>query len=231
MVVKLKTDVNEMFVQALYTDDMPLLKTIIEGMKYTRVNHLQSMLNAKSELGGFTPFEFACLQGNATLVTMLIDTGKVDVDRIGQCNWTPLHAAAYSGDLKTVQVLLNSCADCFSRDENNNLPLDLTKDVQVRELLSDKMKKKNLEKFQEIISEYQTSAEKKEDRFQQRSKSCFANVSVIKMNELKTRLAERKQSSDEFQKENGEFITNEMKRWKTCSDLSLSDFLSFFFLL
>lgn len=221
MFVKLKTDVNEIFVQALYTDDMPLLKTIIEGMKYTRINHLQSMFNAKSELGDFTPFEYACLHGNSTLATMLIDTGKVDLDRIGQCKWTPLHAAAYSGDLKTVQVLLNSCANCFARDENNNLPLDLTKDVDVQELLSQTMKRKNIEKFNEVIAEHQNKVEKKKERFQQRSKSCFANVSVIKMNELKTRLNERKQSTDELIKENGQFVSAKMSRWKTYSDLSL----------
>lgn len=223
MVKRSRTDINEMFVQALYLDDMPLLKTILEGMKYTRVKHLQNMLVAKAELGGFSPFEFACLQGNASLATMLIDLGNVDVNKSGQCNWTPLHTAAYSGDLKTVQVLVNSCADCFARDENNNLPIDLTNNQRIRDLLLKTMKAKNMAKFEQILSDFNNNRLQREDRFQQRSKSCFANVSVIKMNELKTQLVERKQSSGEFTTQHGEIIKNELRRWSTCADLTLDN--------
>jgi len=221
MVKRSRTDINEMFVQALYLDDMPLLKTILEGMKYTSVKHLQNMLVAKAELGGFSPFEFACLQGNASLATILIDLGNIDVNKSGQFDWTPLHTAAYSGDLKTVQVLVNSCADCFARDENNNLPIDLTKDGRIRDLLTKTMKMKNMTKFEQILNDCKSSRLQREDRFHQRSKSCFANISVIKMNELKTQLVERKQSSGEFTKHHDELIKNELRRWSTCADLTL----------
>ncbi|XP_066928839.1 protein phosphatase 1 regulatory inhibitor subunit 16B-like [Clytia hemisphaerica] len=222
MVVKMRSNMNEIFVQALYTEDMPLLRTIVEGLKYVRVNHLNSMLVAKAELGGFTPFEFACLHGNATLASMLIDTGKIDINRIGQCGWTPLHAASYSGDVNTVRVLVNSCADCFARDENNNLPLDLCKDENTRSLLLSVMRQKNLTKFNEIINEHEERLSKKQGhRHQQRSKSCFANVSAIKMNELKTQLIERKQSLWEFNMEGNKNIENQLRRWKTCSDLTM----------
>lgn len=250
--MKGRSDMTEMFVQALYTEDMALLKSIVEGLKYVRLNHLKSMLVARGELGGFTAFEFACLQGNATLALMLIDTGKVDVNKKGQCGWTPLHAAAYSGDLRTVQVLINSCADCYVRDENNQLPVDLAKVQEVRHVLYKTMKAKNLAKFNQIVvtqQQEQTYTDGKPSTLQvtdnnnqsdhqqnnnnnqqhQRSKSCFANVSLIKMNELKTQFAERKQSSWEFYNNNnntmsnnnfGQLFEHQMKRWKTCSDLT-----------
>ena len=227
--MKGKSDMNEMFVQALYTEDMPLLKTIVDGLKHVRLNHLKSMLVARGELGGFTAFEFACLQGNATLASMLIDTGKVDINKTGQCGWTPLHAAAYSGDLRTVQVLINSCADCYARDENNQLPVDLSKSQEVQHMLHKTMKAKNLAKFNQIVREQSQKSDSTttieqcdHNQQQQRSKSCFANVSLIKMNELKTQFAERKQSSSDFNSNNefGQFVEYQMKRWKTCSDLT-----------
>ena len=241
--MKGRSDMSEMFVQALYTEDMALLKSIVEGLKYVRLNHLKSMLVARGELGGFTAFEFACLQGNATLASMLIDTGKVDVNRTGQCGWTPLHAAAYSGDLRTVQVLINSCADCYARDENNQLPVDLTNVQEVRHALHKTMKAKNLAKFNQIVAQQEQSCtnlqssdktttttlqitndnNQQQQQQQQRSKSCFANVSLIKMNELKTQFAERKQSSREFYDNSnnfGQLLEHQMKRWKTCSDLT-----------
>ena len=114
------------------------------------------------------------------------------------------------------------------------------------------MKAKNLAKFNQIVvtqQQEQTYTDGKPSTLQvtdnnnqsdhqqnnnnnqqhQRSKSCFANVSLIKMNELKTQFAERKQSSWEFYNNNnntmsnnnfGQLFEHQMKRWKTCSDLT-----------
>lgn len=227
MVHKKRTDINDIFVQALYLDDHVLLKAILQGMKYTRINNLQAMMGAKDELGGFTPFEFVCLQGNSELATMLIDTGVVDVNKTGQNNWTPLHAAAYSGNSKTVQMLINSCADCFAKDDNNNLPVDLTNDTHIRNVLLDTMRQKNLKRFNEIVeNESESNNTPRTKERHQRSKSCFANVSLLKLSEIKTQLMDRRNSNEKI--DEAQFsceIKLTLRKWKTYSDLTLESIL------
>uniref|UniRef100_A0A8C6TK55 Ankyrin repeat domain 29 n=1 Tax=Neogobius melanostomus TaxID=47308 RepID=A0A8C6TK55_9GOBI len=48
---------------------------------------------------------------------------------------TVLHAAVMGGSLRTVQLLLEACADPMLRNRNNELPADLTKNERILRLL------------------------------------------------------------------------------------------------
>jgi len=73
-----------------------------------------------SKLNGFTPLHAAAANGHAEMCTLLIGLGaNVNNQTIPQ-RYSPLHSAAFIGDIHTLEVLLKSGADtslCNYRDE------------------------------------------------------------------------------------------------------------------
>jgi ankyrin repeat protein len=71
-----------------------------------------------------TAFVRAAERGNLTAVILMLDLG-IPVDTRGDDGATALHAAAYSGDADTVELLLRRGADVEARDTTwNSTPLD-----------------------------------------------------------------------------------------------------------
>ena len=211
---------NNIFLQTLLQNDRVLLKTILQGFTRSRSpSHLKQLFKIKDELGGFTPLQYVCLQGNSVAASVLIDTGSVDVNEKGPHDWTSLHAAAYSGDCRTVQILLNSCSDCFARDENGNLPIDFANNLHIKDILQESMKKKNLEIFNELNNTYHYDTSERNYR---RSNSCFPNNSYDRISNLKNKLHEDEFTTDVESDDQTQLAS--LKKWRTYTNLA-SEFI------
>ncbi|XP_057293839.1 protein phosphatase 1 regulatory subunit 16A-like [Hydractinia symbiolongicarpus] len=208
--------INKVFLQTLFQNDRVLLKTVLEGTTRTKSSCLKQILTSKDNLNGFTPLQYACLKGQAVTASMLIDTGSTEINDTGKYGWTSLHAAVYSGDFRTVQVLLQSCADCFAKDENGNLPIDYARDAETRKVLNKAMKRKNLERFNELQDDLENQS--KTNRANRRSQSCFPNISLQTLHELKSSLSSEEEITSSVQQEK---LRKVLKKWKTYTDLSL----------
>ncbi|MBI4557925.1 MAG: ankyrin repeat domain-containing protein [Candidatus Hydrogenedentes bacterium] len=78
----------------------------------------------------------AAKTGHVVLLKMLLDHG-VNPNRLSAgCGSTPLHAAAQRGDVESVRLLLAHGAQKSSEDASGRVPLDLTTDPLLVELLS-----------------------------------------------------------------------------------------------
>ena len=78
---------------------------------------------AREEVGGarvITPMYAACLQGETALVTSFLAKGA-SVNRLSNCQRTPMHAAAESGSLAVVEVLLANDAEPDVPDGHHGL--------------------------------------------------------------------------------------------------------------
>jgi ankyrin repeat protein len=90
---------------------------------------------------GKTPLHQAAHEGNVDVVKRLLSAGaevNVQEDING---WTPLHGAAYVGDVDVVKRLLSAGANPNIQDQDGEIPLDQTDDVdrtddeEIQELL------------------------------------------------------------------------------------------------
>lgn len=132
-----KQILHRVFMQAIRENDPALCKSLLDSVNLSRT--LRESLQSKNELGGFTPLQYVCFQGNSTMASILINSGSVNVNEKGEFDWAALHTAVFSSDITTVQLLLNSCADCFTRDENNKLPIDYAQNENIYKLLQKSM--------------------------------------------------------------------------------------------
>lgn len=71
---------------------------------------------------GYTPLHYACRQGHARVVDLLLTCGA-EVDKQTKGGATALHRAAYQGHLKCVQLLLDRNANCTLADSDGKTAL------------------------------------------------------------------------------------------------------------
>lgn len=96
----------------------------------------------QSRQPNFTPLGFACFEGNAAQVKLLLDRGaKPDAtsNGAGFSKATPLHIAARGGKVKMVQHLLDAGAKPTLRDGSGKTPAEVAKGRRadrIRELLA-----------------------------------------------------------------------------------------------
>lgn len=153
MVLTERTSLSNVLVETIRSNDRVMLKSILESFTFSRSSQLKTLLNNTKDFNGFTPLQYVCLEGKSMFASLLIDSGSTDVNEKGRNGWTSLHAAVSCGDIKTVQLLLNSCADCFARDNYGHLPIDYATSIDVKNLLRAVMQEKNLELFQRLSFE------------------------------------------------------------------------------
>ena len=82
---------------------------------------LRGDVNCRGD-NGWTPFHFACLNGNIDLVNLFL-YNEADIDTETTLKYTPLHIAAQKGFAEITQLLINSGADFNGKDIFNNTPL------------------------------------------------------------------------------------------------------------
>jgi ankyrin repeat protein len=96
-----------------------------------------------SRQGGFTPLHSAVATDagacDAEIVRALLETGA-DPNARSQAGGTPLHTAAFTGDLQVAQLLLAGGADTRAKTREGKTALDIARErgnVAVAELLAD----------------------------------------------------------------------------------------------
>jgi ankyrin repeat protein len=70
------------------------------------------------------PIHAAAAGRHPAVIKLLIDHGS-PADARQHGGWTPLHAAAQTGDLESAQALIEAGADVSARADNQQRPLDL----------------------------------------------------------------------------------------------------------
>ena len=85
---------------------------------------------------GRTPLHISCSNGFYPLVEYFINELGYDINEADKEGRTPLHIAVSQEYTDIVQFLISSGADKTLRDNNNHLPIDLTYNEHIRNILS-----------------------------------------------------------------------------------------------
>lgn len=91
---------------------------------------------------GLTALHQSAIDGNLDCAKTLIKN-KANVNCTDCEQWTPLHAAAVTGQANFVRYLLLSGADANLKNDNGDTAYDVTKDIQIRKMLLHSMNGKS----------------------------------------------------------------------------------------
>uniref|UniRef100_A0A0K0EYJ4 Osteoclast-stimulating factor 1 n=1 Tax=Strongyloides venezuelensis TaxID=75913 RepID=A0A0K0EYJ4_STRVS len=98
-----------------------------------------------------TPLFWASHSGYDDIVKLLLSINNIDLNNKNKMGDTALHAAAWKGRGKIVEMLVEAGADLHIKNNDNMKPVDLAKDVEVAAFLKVAMSKV-VEKVQEEYS-------------------------------------------------------------------------------
>ncbi|KAF8959891.1 hypothetical protein BGZ46_001676 [Entomortierella lignicola] len=110
--------------------------------KYTALGDLETcrkLLEAGAEVNDrdyaeWTPLHEACVTGHEKVAELLIQH-KADVNARGGHMDTPLHDAAQNGHVEVVKLLLSNGANVLAKNAKGVIPIDVTDDKEVIDLL------------------------------------------------------------------------------------------------
>ena len=126
-----RQQLREIFCKSIYNQDTALLRTLFKNpFCSTRLRNLVDAI----EFDGYTALQWCCLHGYSESARVLIDNGA-QIECKGKNHWTALHVAAFSGHIKTIKLLLNSCANLLTEDFDGCIPISLAKDKTIHEVL------------------------------------------------------------------------------------------------
>jgi len=112
-----KKKTNNRFLQACQSGDLLVCQQLLDKKR----GDLAADINTKGE-NDWTPIHFACLNGNTSLVYLLISK-EANIDGETSLKFTPLHITAQKGFEEIAQLLINAGADVNCKDIFNNTPL------------------------------------------------------------------------------------------------------------
>ena len=105
---------------------------------------------------GNTPLHWASMKDKTDTVILLIDNGA-DIEAKDIDNWTALHYAAAFASLETVEALVDNGADKNSLTKDGNIPVNYTKDENIKTYLSGgKIDREDTQ--EEVVAEEETEA-------------------------------------------------------------------------
>ena len=92
----------------------------------------------KSNVHGYTPLiGTSCPE----VARYLLEQGA-DRDKAGYRRWTPLHWAAQRGYLEITMLLLTYGADLNARNDDNELPIDMARDEEIKQAIRDEPRRR-----------------------------------------------------------------------------------------
>ncbi|KAE9421311.1 hypothetical protein Angca_006506, partial [Angiostrongylus cantonensis] len=89
---------------------------------------------------GSTALYWACHGGHASVVKYLLELPGITTSSQNKLGDTPLHAASWRGHKDCVQLLLDSGVNCWVRNRDQKLPIDIAKDAEIAGILDKTMK-------------------------------------------------------------------------------------------
>eukprot|EP00899_Mesostigma_viride_P020891 jgi/Mesvir1/28803/Mv15840-RA.2 len=113
--------------QAGNGETLPVMKDVFMAAAYGDLESLRKFIEgdgvnpASADSGGFSPLQWACLNGRTAAVQYLIEK-KADVRMRDPSGQTPLHWAAVRGSIPTVELLLHNGASLDAQDINGYTP-------------------------------------------------------------------------------------------------------------
>ncbi len=120
--------------QSVISGDLKAVSNMLESGIIRDVNTLSP--------AGLTALHQSAIDGNLDCAKALI-RNKANVNCTDCEQWTPLHAAAVTGQAEFVRYLLLSGADANLKNDNGETAYDITKNVQVRKMLLHSMNGKS----------------------------------------------------------------------------------------
>ncbi len=100
---------------------------------------------------GITPLHQCVLNNNLDGVKMLLNVGA-DINVADSNGLTPLHSAAACGFLQMASILILFGADIFAKANDDDLPVDYSKDTDMSDLLQTQMI--NVIQVREYVNSY-----------------------------------------------------------------------------
>ena len=122
--------INRIFQHAVMRGDMAVITLMLKHGIVVKRNQRNPH--------GLTALQQSVLDGNGRLAVMLLEFGA-DLEATTSNGWTCLHIASATGDIYMVKLLLVHCADIVALTSNEELPIDLATNADVKILLANEM--------------------------------------------------------------------------------------------
>ena len=107
--------------------------------------NLIRLYNPSSELingvtkEGYTPLHLACIKGHINVIKILLFLKDINVNIQNEKEGTPLHIACEKNNLQIVSILVSYKADLNIKNSKGKLPIELTKDENIKKILKKAM--------------------------------------------------------------------------------------------
>ncbi len=111
-------------------------------------------LNAKDEVAGWTPLNYAVMSGEKEAVEVLIDNGA-DVNVKDKYGSTPLHDASLGKHNEVVELLISKGADVNAKRGDGDTPLDKATMLDINNETADLLRKHGGKTGEELKTEAQ----------------------------------------------------------------------------
>ena len=122
--------INRIFQHAVMRGDMAVITLMLKHGIVVKRNQRNPH--------GLTALQQSVLDGNSRLAIMLLEFGA-DLEAKTSNGWTCLHIASATGDICMVKLLLAHCADIVALTGNEELPIDLAMNADMKILLTNEM--------------------------------------------------------------------------------------------
>ena len=122
--------VNRIFQHAVMQGDMAIITLMLKHGIVVKRNQRNPH--------GLTALQQSVLDGNSRLAIMLLEFGA-DLEAKTSNGWTCLHVASATGDIYMAKLLLAHCADIVALTSNEELPIDLAVNTDMKILLANEM--------------------------------------------------------------------------------------------
>lgn len=127
---------NEMSLQGITQDCIDKTRAFIE---HSMLMDLKQLAESGFDLNALdhnhaTFLHIAAANGFTQVVDFLLEN-QVNIDVVDNDLWTPLHCAACWGHLEILEILVQAGANLSIKNKNEETPIDLCEDIDIREKL------------------------------------------------------------------------------------------------